>query len=541
MQVGRLWRTVRHLKLRQILGRVRFRLAKPRIDLRPAPPLGARNGRWVTMTDREASLLGPSRLRFLNLEHDLDECGWDNERIEKLWRYNLHYFDDLNARAEPGRTELQRVLLQRWLREVAPGQGTAWEPYPVSLRVVNWIKWLLRGEPAIDGMIQSLAVQSRWLNGKLEWHLLGNHLFVNAKALYFVGHLFAGDEADGWREAARDILQSQISEQILADGGHFELSPMYHALALEDVLDLINVNLAYPDVQTCRLDTLELRRVAVSMLGWLRALHLTSDRPGFFNDTALGIALPLASLERYAADLGITAPMLPKEGALLLDESGYVRMQRGGALALLDVARIGPDYLPAHAHADTLSFEFAVDQRPVIVNGGTSCYGTSRQRSKERGTASHSTVTVAGRDSSEVWSGFRVGRRARPFGLATREWTVECSHDGYRWMPGSPVHHRRWIMGANDLRVEDQVSAALPAIARFLLAPGLRLLESSAGTWSVREGDEEILRMIVDSGEARVTRGECAMEFGKVTAIDCLEVNLVAGSSSLRLEWAAKT
>ena len=30
--------------------------------------------------------------------------------------------------------------------------------------------------------IHSMAVQLRWLRRNLEWHLLGNHLLVNAKA-----------------------------------------------------------------------------------------------------------------------------------------------------------------------------------------------------------------------------------------------------------------------------------------------------------------------------------------------------------------------
>ena len=37
----------------------------------------------------------------------------------------------------------------------------------------------------------------------------------------------------------------ELPEQILADGGHFELSPMYHALVLEDLLDLVNIARRY--------------------------------------------------------------------------------------------------------------------------------------------------------------------------------------------------------------------------------------------------------------------------------------------------------
>src|SRR5690606_18409087 len=94
----------------------------------------------------------------------------------------------------------------------------------------------------------------------------------------------------------------------------------------------------------------------------------------------------------------------------------------------------------------------------VIVNGGTSCYGTSIRRLRERGTAAHSTVEIAGQNSSEVWSGFRVGRRARPFGVAVSESSVCCSHDGYRFLKGRPTHRRCWTFAAGELAVDDVVS-----------------------------------------------------------------------------------
>ncbi|MEY6432337.1 heparinase II/III-family protein [Thioalkalicoccus limnaeus] len=66
-------------------------------------------------------------------------------------------------------------------------------------------------------------------------------------------------------------------------------------------------------------------------------------------------------------------------------------------------------------HADTLSFELSLFGQRTIVNGGTSRYGSGPERLAERSTAAHSTVQIDGADSSEVWGGFRVARRARPF------------------------------------------------------------------------------------------------------------------------------
>jgi uncharacterized heparinase superfamily protein len=346
-RLGRLWRTVRLLKPSQVIGRLRFRLQRPRPDLRPAPPQRGAVGPWVKPAAREPSLLGPTQLRFLGEAGDLDQMGWDDPAVALLWRYNLHYFDDLNASASDSRRTWQRTLLQRWLHENLPAHGTAWAPYPVSLRLVNWFKWLLGGEAPDAAWLDSLAVQSRWLTRRLEWHLLGNHLFVNAKALVFAGLYFDGAEADSWLAAGLAILRRELPEQILPDGGQFERSPMYHALALEDVLDLLNVITALAPAASPALALVpDLRQRGSAMLHWLRCLRHPDGALARFNDTAEGIAPPTDDLERYAAELGVAASKAPGDGLLPLQPSGYVRAKRGAALAFIDVAPIGPR-LPA--------------------------------------------------------------------------------------------------------------------------------------------------------------------------------------------------
>ena len=55
---------------------------------------------------------------------------------------------------------------------------------------MNWIKWALAGNDLSAEAKESLAVQTRWLRRRLEIHLLGNHLWANAKALVFAGRFF---------------------------------------------------------------------------------------------------------------------------------------------------------------------------------------------------------------------------------------------------------------------------------------------------------------------------------------------------------------
>jgi uncharacterized heparinase superfamily protein len=99
-------------------------------------------------------------------------------------------------------------------------------------------------------------------------------------------------------------------------------------------------------------------------------------------------------------------------------------------------------------------------------------------RSYCRSTAAHNTVEVDGRDQSEMWAAFRVARRGYPNDLRwePREDGFELSawHDGYRRLPGRPVHARtmRWE-AADCLSIIDRVSAGrnVRAVSRLHLHP----------------------------------------------------------------------
>lgn len=86
----------------------------------------------------------------------------------------------------------------------------------------------------------------------------------------------------------------------------------------------------------------------------------------------------------------------------MLKDSGYVVAKVNEIKLITDVAKVGPDYIPGHAHADTLSFEFSIGNQRVFVNSGTSIYGLGEERLRQRKTETHNTVVVDGEDSSSV-------------------------------------------------------------------------------------------------------------------------------------------
>jgi uncharacterized heparinase superfamily protein len=497
-------------------------------------------------------MIGPRSWVFLNEEGHLDELGWDGQQREKLWRYNQHYFDDLNALDASARLMWHSALVDDWVAHNPPGQGNGWEPYPLSLRVVNWVKWALGGAALPSVTQQSVAVQVRWLTGRLEHHLLGNHLFANAKALVMAGLFFEGLEADAWLALGLRLLGREVPEQVLPDGGHFERSTMYHALALEDLLDLVNATQCFAS----RLSPAQQQQVADwpqrarSLYAWLKAMCHPDGEISLFNDAAFEIAPSVTELDTYARRVLGDMPSPSPSTWVHLKDSGYVRLAQGPAVALLDVASVGPDYLPGHAHADTLSFELSVGAQRVLVNSGTSCYGSSAERLRQRGTAAHNTVVVNGQDSSEVWSGFRVARRAYPLGLNIQQSAdataieVHCAHNGYARLPGEPIHHRTWHMDAHGLTVIDRVEGShQSAEARFHFHPAVKVQTGPSQTdGAAMLPDGTVMTWKLDQGQARLDAGTWHPRFGHVEHNVCLVVLLVDGRSTLHFRWApAKT
>ena len=539
----RLFHTVRHLKPAQVYGRIWFRFHRPRPDTSPAPSARQASGPWRQPPFKASSFFLPDRFRFLNIERTVSRpTDWNHPEWEKLWLYNLHYFDDLNSADATEKEAAHSALIRRWIDENPPAKGNGWEPYPTSLRIVNWIKWLMAGHQPAEGMVHSMAVQTRYLAGRLERHLLGNHLFANAKAMYFSGLFFKGSEAEKWLNKGLRILKRELREQVLPDGGHFERSPMYHAIIFEDLLDIINLSEAFALGWRHGSSELvsECRQKAGSMIGWLKTVSHPDGNMVLFNDAAFGIAASLDQLIDYGARLGVVTDAAV--GALDdLNPSGYIRLEKGPAVAFLDVAPIGPDYLPGHAHADTLTFELSLFGRRLIVDSGTSVYGDGPERQRQRSTAAHNTVEIDGENSSEVWGGFRVARRGRPKDLLIREENGEirigCAHDGYRRLPGKPVHRRQWRLTLRSLTIEDTIAGKFDnAVARLHFHPAVSLEGTGNGIIYLPDGNTCRWR-VIGGTETRIVDTTYHPEFGLSLANQCLEIAFTGNQIKTEIDF----
>ncbi|MGI9120556.1 MAG: heparinase II/III domain-containing protein [Acidimicrobiales bacterium] len=463
------------------------------------------------------------RFSFLGEQRSLgDPPDWEQSDADQLWRYHLGYFDWAWAFvAHPHRSWARAAfarLWRSWADRTTFGRGDAWSPYVVSLRswaLCGLYRPLVHGGSDDESFRHQIGLHAGFVRASLEFDVGGNHLVKNLKALVGLG-VFLDDE--DLLRLARYHLQRQISVQVLDDGGHFELSPSYHCQVLGDLVDISDL------LELAQRPPIEGLAPAIeAMRRWLGLVRMPDGDVPLFNDCGL--------VGEHRLKLLKPAPA-PRRRLVVLGPSGYVVMRPDERLHLVaDVGAPCPRRLPAHAHADCLSFELAVDGRRVIVNSGTSTYQPGSRRHYERSTRAHNTVELDGEDQTEMWGTFRAARRAGPVleGVADDAEVVEvvASHDGYRRLPGRPGHRRTWRVGAASIEIIDDISGCgvHDVVSSIHLAAGTTVVPIAGGFRAGRlsatatEGATLRIRHPSAVGESKVSSG-----FGPTQPNTTLEV-----------------
>lgn len=543
------WHTIKHLRFQQIFFQVFYRLKKPTIKVSKVvaghEPLRIKMS-WLRPSVSVAVLSDKLQFTALNLTADITEPEvWNSKKFAKLWVYNLHYFDVLR---NDSKQDTYKRYVEQWLKNNSRGVNCGWEPYPISIRVVNWIKWFSETATYEQVWLDSLWVQGEHLFKRIEYHILGNHIFANAKALIFLGCFFFGKRSADWLRKGLRILKKQLNEQFLEDGGHFELSPMYHALLLWDLCDLLNLAKQTNNESLSKLVEL-MQAKLLKGLAWLSSMSHPDGEISFFNDATFAIAPNYKDLIAYAESLQIfTIEQLTKLNAKTnfavkpLFHSGYyvVDLPNDGR-AILDIAKVGADYQPGHAHADTLSFEMSLFQQRFIVNSGISEYGSGPLRLQQRGTKAHSTVNIDSQSSSEVWHGFRVAKRANPkidkLEESSNEIVLKGSHDGYKSFGPSCEHSRQWKFSKNSLIVSDLVLESKSSNeARFYFHPEVIISEYADG-FNCYIGSNVAYLKLQGADSIFIEDGFWYPGFGKKCANKCLVAKFSKRELQTHITW----
>jgi len=450
--LGTYLRTIKYLTLSQIYYRILYIIKKRFFNKKYYLKNIYKNDSisWKNSFYKNKSFEEKNSFRFLNKEKKFPIVDWNFMEYGKLWNYNLVYFDFLNQKDMDLNVGLN--LINSFIKNDS-SHISGHEPYTISLRNVNWIKFLVINkikDQDIDDYIYNSYCR---LLDNLEFHLMGNHLLENGFSLLFGSYYF---ENSNFYLKAKKIILEQLEEQILNDGAHFELSPMYHNIILERLLDsifLIHNNNTFGDKEFKN----SLINKAEKMLSWLKNIEYRNGELPHFNDSTNNIALLNSKLFDYANILKINDKKIP------LKDSGYRKVNLDGYEFILDVGPIGPDYIPGHGHADIFNFELKIDNLPMIVDTGTSTYENNSKRQNERSTFAHNTITINTKNQSEVWGSFRVGSRAKVNILSDERNRVYASHDGYKNM--GITHFRSFEFFKNKIIIEDTLKGTQKNIA----------------------------------------------------------------------------
>lgn len=471
--------------------------------------------------------------------------GWNNPIYEKLWLYKLHYLDDLNSTEANSNPNLANSLVSSWIAHNSDFKGNGWEPYTLSLRIVNLLKWLSRTKHNDNKILVSIATQTNALDNLIEYHIQGNHLFSNAKALIFSGLLLNSPRSSYWLSKGLRILDKELSKQFLADGAHFELSPMYHAILLWDICDLINVA-SMSQISELNEHIRKWTNILSKGIVWLEHMVHPDKDISFFNDAAFNVAPSLKLIKTYANDVcklfSIEPQLSDYPSCAFNKDSGYASIYLSPLdKAILDLANVGPAFQPGHAHADTFSFELSLWGRRVFVNSGTSIYGASDERQRQRSTRAHNTLEINGTNSSDVWSGFRVGKRARVFieyvDISDGKVRISAKHDGYSSLTRRLLHTRTWNLTYNSLIIEDHISIHQKATARLFIHPevicnisGERILLKTL------EGEAEIT--FIGASSIELEPSTWHPEFGVTLKNLCIKVEIADRDLVTNIFWS---
>lgn len=473
---------------------------------------------------------------------------WEFHGHGGLWLDQLHYlryFDAVEPTLRPHAMRAIASWLEAWADHVAshPATKALHPPYNASERAFSLGRFLARHPETQGTELAALAqrVIARDLDyvaRNLEFHLDGNHLLKNLLSLAWGACLFDGHAAARWRSVAGRQLPRALAQQVLADGMHYERSPMYHNNALVDLLDVVNV-----------MKDGAAREVLVGFARRMLAAAAMLTHPdgniAFFNDSALDGLPPSRTVIGYGHALcGTPDPVtsLPDAGFYLLDAGEH-------AYVVADAGALGPDEQMGHAHSDAFSFEMSAYGERVLVNTGTSTYYDLPYRDYERSADAHNTVTVPGGVQADHWSFFRVAERARPrevsfAGSGLRGGTALSGELPLLGDRPRLTHRREFkASAAGTLSIADRVAPAIAgAVANFHFAPQVRVASGVGGrTWTATLASGRRVSLEVADGDAELAACEVATRFNSRVPSRRLGVRLAGGAGASRSLVAIST
>jgi uncharacterized heparinase superfamily protein len=417
-----------------------------------------------------------------------------------------------------GARDAVRALVQSWLTDNTSWHPIAWRADVLATRIYTWLVHfdeiasreadrLLR-----RAMLASLATQLRHLARTAAWEEAGPARLRALKGL--IAGLVAFGHGEKRVVRALRTVQQELPVQILPDGGHRSRNPSVQLDVLRDLVDTrAALRAGHIEIPAALQDAID------RMAPMLRFFRHGDRKLALFNNSI--------EEDGILVDLVLTRSETKGRAPAQAPHSGYLRMQAGHSLVLVDIGKPPPHGFDETAHAGPLSFEMGQGRERIIVNCGGYRGANRAWRQVARSTAAHSVLVLADTNAVEIADDGALGRappairceRAEEEGA---QW-IAVSHDGYRQRFGI-LYTRELYLAADgdDLRGEDKLTgrSGTAFAVRFHLHPSVdaRLVQDASAVllrlpsglvWRLRATGAELSlaeSIYLGSGELRKTQ-----------------------------------
>jgi len=480
-------------------------------------------------------------LTYMNTPLDIAtgaDLDWEDPRLNEIpvfWRLKLQGLDFLRLAylgySSPSACPTGLIdRLNRWLRDWDEKTeiGTSnylrrnWIPHSVSLRLINLSRYLAWHDGLATETRERVAriafKNGLFLANHVEYDVGGNHLIENAGGLILAGTLFDGHDV-GWLAEGRSILES-TTDQFLADGGHFERSPMYHIQCLTRYLTAHDLAAAKGLERSAPIE-----RTVSQATAYLRSLRPPDSRTPLLNDAVFDETLSLDSCLAYAEAAGVEAPAeeaRTRTGSSDLDESGYFWLGTDENVLLVDGGEVGPPHIPAHSHNDLLSYLLWIDGEQIVTDTGTYEYAPTARRHHSRSAAAHNTVQVDESEPIDIGGQYFMGRRVSPDVRSYADGGIAVFEGKYRkagLFAASYTCRRRLLHRDPWWLCYDRVAADSRSNVRSRIHfhPEVRLAERDGGLVATKRDSAATLWLyLLNGSNLRLTESPYFPRFGEV-------------------------
>ena len=356
--------------------------------------------------------------------------------------HGFSWLSDLRAVASNSARLMARNHVATWIRTYTKWSPLAWQADVIGRRLSEWLTHygFFAGDAPqdfCDLFLREVTKQACHLNRTVMKTLEGPGRIQGLKGLIYCGVALPGHEIH--LKNGLNFLETELTNQIFPDGGHYSRNPLIH---LEILTALISIRetfvAAHIDVPTWLSETIG------RMVPMLRAFRHADGGLAFFNGANTAEPTKINTL--------LLRSGIKTRAILSASHSGFQRLSANKTTVLMDTGAPPVESANQWAHAGTLSFEMSAGKDRIIVNCGMPEDTKSNWQQALRSTAAHSTIIVDDSNSTEINLDGGYLRKPGHVTSSRREiegsTIIEASYDGYAKLFG--LVHRRLIMLAPD-------------------------------------------------------------------------------------------